>query len=100
MNGEQPLPPICRFGKTALEKKLLLYLDAKAKYPAELRLPYSSGFGRSDIPPLEHPFEFVPMYEIETRVFMFKTKLDRDRARKALSGIDKTKRQKKPRRRR
>lgn len=98
MNSGQKLPPICRHGKTAFERKLLLYFHSKRDYPIELRFNHSSGYSRDDIPDLEHPFEFIPMYEIQQRVFMFKTTTDRDRARKALDGLDKNTKRKRKRR--
>lgn len=87
--GER-LPPLCRHGKSALERKLLYYMHFKAEFPIEWRVLHSTGFNRDDIPKLEHPFEFVPLSELGYRIFMFKTKLDRDRARKALDGTVKT----------
>lgn len=75
------LPPICKHGKTPFEKKLLLYLHSKGEYRFELRVPDSKLVQPEDLKKMEHPFEFIPMYEIGYRLFLFKTAQDRNKAK-------------------
>ena len=87
---DKKLPGVCRQGGTHLERKLLYYYDRRTEYPFELRLRDSTLWGPEDMPNMEHPFDFVPLWEIAMRVFMFKTKTDRERARRFVDGTVKT----------
>jgi hypothetical protein len=74
------LPSICRFGQTGLERKLLLYYDAKKRLTFEFRARDSTGYDPTLMCPLVGEFEFVPLYEIGARVFLFEYRQDRDAA--------------------
>ena len=86
MKYKQKLPKICKLGQSALEKKLLLYYDSKAQYRFELRYPDSTLYRLNHLPTLDHPVEFIPMWEIGKRVFMFKTASDRNKVKDFLDG--------------
>lgn len=75
-----PLPSICRFGQTALEKKLLLYFECRLTMTFEFRTRHSDGYDPTTLPPLMGAWEFVPMFEIGHSVFLFQYKQDRQTA--------------------
>lgn len=75
-----PLPPLCRLGQTALEKKMILYFVAKQRLPYEHRVKDKLNYDPTTMPPLMGEWEFVPMFEIGYRVFLFQYKQDREKA--------------------
>lgn len=95
-HGRVSLPSLCKQGVTALEKKLILYYVRRGEFPFELRIPDSTLWSDEDVPAIEHPFEFIPLWEVGQRLFMFKTKTDRDKAKGKFDGNTKVK----PKRRR
>lgn len=95
------LPAIARHGQSLLERKLLSYMAWRKDYPFEVRYKDSTLYGPEDLPELLGLFEFVPLFEVSERVFMFQYKQDRDKAVKHLSTLgDKHVRQKTKRRNR
>lgn len=102
--SREPLPKLSRFGQSGLERKLLAYFVWRQKCRFEWRTPVSLNFDPTLMPPLIGNFEFLPLFEIGMRVFMFENKVDRQKAvdfyysvHKPTAKKRRTKRERKPR---
>lgn len=91
------LPVICRFGKTGLEKKLLMYYACRPFYRFEFRVADSTNYDPTMMPPLLGESEFVPLYEIGVRVFMFEKKSDRDVVQRYFESLTPERKRREPR---
>lgn len=96
--SREPLPKLARFGQSGLERKLLSYVAWRPKYRFEWRVSDSFNFDPTIMPPLIGDFEFLPMFEIGMRLFMFENKIDRQKAVDFYYSVQKAPRVKKTRR--
>lgn len=96
--SREPLPKLARFGQSGLERKLLSYMAWRPKYRFEWRISDSLNFDPTLMPQLIGDFEFLPLFEIGMRVFMFENKIDRKKAVDFYYSVQKTSRPKKTRR--
>jgi hypothetical protein len=85
----KPLPALCDYGSTALEKKLLLYMHGKAIHKFELRYPDRTLYSEEDLPALLGDYTFIPSYEMAIRIFLFQYKQDQVKVLRHLSTITK-----------
>ena len=99
MGTRRKLPDLCRFGKTMLERKLLLYMASKRVMPYEARFRDSSNYQEEDLPELMGEYEFVPFFEIGFRIFLFQFRKDRDAAVAHFESMKPKKRERKKRER-
>ncbi len=73
--------------KGLFENKLELYFKWKWMFPHELRYPDSTLLGESHLPELSGECQFIPIFELGQRVFLFETKLDKRRAEIVLDAV-------------
>ena len=73
--------------KSISDNKLEAYFRWKWMFPHELRYPDSTLIGENHLPTLLGDYQFIPMFELGQRVFLFETKVDKRRAEAALDDV-------------